>query len=143
MRRAAVLASLIGSAVLAGFAIAAVPFSRGLFRVPRTPYDASESAFIVPAWILLQRAGPLIPPAASVVVRAEPADPNVDTYLHRCGVALLPGRKLVPAALWGVPTPLQTRLDADYEIVVGAPAPSPGHRLILSTPEGSVWKRDR
>ena len=62
------LLSLAGSAVLAGFAVAALPFSRGIFRAPRTPFDASEAAFTVPAWILLERAEPLVPAAASVVV---------------------------------------------------------------------------
>jgi hypothetical protein len=141
--RRAVLLSLAGSAILAGFSVAALPFSRGLFRAPRTPYDASDAAFTVPAWILLERSDALVPPAASVVVRVEPADPNTDSYLHRFGVALLPGRKIVPAALWGVPTASEVLGEADYEIVVGVTASSPGRRLVLSTPEGSVWKRER
>ena len=142
MRRALLL-SLVGAAVLAGFSVAALPFSRGLFRAPRTPYDASDAGFTVPAWIVLERAQPLIPAGASVVVRAEPADATTDSYLHRFAVALLPGRKIVPAALWGVPTSAEVLGDADYEIVVGATTSSPGRRLVLSTPEGSVWRRDR
>jgi hypothetical protein len=141
--RRALLLSLAGSAILAAFSIAALPFSRGLFRAPRTPYDASDAQFTVPAWILLQRAEPLIPPGASVVVRVEPSDSNTDSYLHRFGVALLPGRRIVPAALWGVPTAPELLLVADCEIVVGATTSSTGRRLVLSTPEGSVWKRDR
>ena len=124
----------MGSAILAGFCIAALPFSRGLFRAPRTPYDVSDAQFTVPAWILLQRAEPLIPPDASVVVRVEPPDSNTDSYLHRLGVALVPGRKMVPAARWGVTTAPEVLLVADYEIVVGA---------TTSTPEGGVWRRDR
>ena len=142
MRRALFL-SLAGAAILAGFSVAALPFSRGLFRAPRTPYDASDAAFTVPAWIVLERAQPLIPVGASVVVRAEPADATTDSYLHRFAVALLPGRKIVPAALWGVPTSAEVLGDADYEVVVGATTSSPGRRLVLSTPEGSVWRRDR
>lgn len=143
MRRALLL-SLVGAAVLAGFSVAALPFSRGLFRAPRTPYDASDAAFTtVPAWIVLERAQPLIPAGASVVVRVEPADATTDSYLHRFAVALLPGRKIVPAALWGVPSPAEALGEADYEIVVGTTTSSPGRRLVLSTPEGSVWKRDR
>jgi len=141
--RRAVFLSLAGSAILAGFCIAALPFSRGLFRAPRTPYDVSNAQFTVPAWILLQRAESMIPPGASVVVRVEPADASTDSYLHRFGVALLPGRKMVPAALWGVPTAPEILGEADYEIVVGATTSSPGRRLILSTPEGGVWRRDR
>lgn len=142
MRRALLL-SLAGSAILAGFSIAALPFSRGLLRAPRTPYDASDAAFTAPAWILLTRAEPLIPPAASVVARVEPPDATTDMFLHRFAVALLPGRKIVPAALWSVPTAPEVLGDADYEVVVGATTSSPGRRLVISTPEGSVWKRER
>jgi hypothetical protein len=140
--RRALLLSVVGAAVLAGFAVAALPFSRGIFRAPRTPFDASEAAFTVPAWIVLERAQPLIPAAASVVVRVEPPDASTDTYFHRFAIALLPGRKIVPAALWGVPTAPEVLGEADYEIVVGPARSSPGRRLVLSTPEGSIWKRD-
>ena len=92
--RTPLLLSLAGSAVLAGFSVAALPFSRGLFRAPRTPYDASEATFTVPAWILLRRAAEVVPPEASVVVRTEPPDATNDSYLHRFAVALLPGRLL-------------------------------------------------
>jgi hypothetical protein len=141
--RTPLLLSLAGSAILAGFSIAALPFSRGLFHVPRTPYDASEAAFTVPAWILLQRASEVVPREASVVVRVEPPDATNDSYLHRFAVALLPGRKIVPAALWSVPTAPEVLREADYEIVVGKAPPSPAGQLVLSIPEGSVWKRER
>ena len=142
MRRPLLL-SLAGSAILAGFSVAALPFSRGLFHVPRTPYDASEATFTVPAWILLARADPLIPRGAAVVIRTEPPDPTNNSYLHRFGIALLPGRKIVPAALWGVPTSPDLLRDAEYEVVVGEmPSVRPG-RLLLKISEGSVWKRER
>jgi hypothetical protein len=141
--RTPLLLSLAGSAILAGFSIAALPFSRGLFHVPRTPYDASEATFTVPAWILLQRASEVVPREASVVVRVEPPDATNDSYLHRFAVALLPGRKIVPAALWSVPTAPEVLREADYEIVVGKAPPSPAGQLVLSIPEGSVWKRER
>jgi hypothetical protein len=141
--RRALLLSLAGSAILAAFSIAALPFSRGLFRAPRTPYDASEADFMVPPWVLLQRANALVPRGATVVVRAEPPNPTTDSYLHRIGVALLPGRRIVPAALWGVSTAPEVLREADYEIVVGKAPPSPAGRLLISTPEGGVWRRDR
>jgi len=140
--RASLLLSLAGSAILAGFSVAALPFSRGLFRAPRTPYDASEAASTAPAWILLRRAAEVVPRDASVVVRVEPPDATVDSYLHRFAIALLPGRKIVPAALWSVPTDPALR-EADYEVVVGKAPPSPAGRLVLAIPEGSVWKRER
>lgn len=142
MRRP-LLFSVAGSALLAAFSVAALPFSRGLFRAPRTPYDASEAAFMVPAWIVLQRAAEVVPRDASVVVRAEPPDATSDSYFHRFAVALLPGRKIVPAARWGVPTDPVLLWEVDYEIVVGKSPPTPTGRLVLSIPEGSVWKRGR
>lgn len=129
------LLPLVGAAILVAFSIAALPFSQGLFRAPRTPYGES------PVWILLQSAGPLIPRGARVLVRVEPPDPGYDSYLHRFGVGLLPGRTVVPAALWGVPTPSDVQREAEYEIVVGKrPQDLPG-RLLLETPEGTVWRR--
>jgi hypothetical protein len=137
------LLPLAGAFVLAAFSVAALPFSRGLFRVPRTPYDASEADFMAPAWILLARAEPLIPRNASVVVRTEPPDTTIDSYFHRFGVALLPGRRIVPAAVWGVASSPDLLRDAEFEVVVGrTPAPAPG-RLLLAAPEGTVWRRER
>jgi hypothetical protein len=137
------LLPLIGSAVLTAFSIAALPFSRGLFRVPRTPYDAGDAASVVPSFVLLQRADSLIPRGASVVVRTGSSDPTADTYLHRFAVALLPGRQIVPAARWGVPSEPQDLESAQYEVVVlGLPSPPRG-RLLLEIPEGTLWQRDR
>jgi hypothetical protein len=139
--RRSLLLPLAGSAILAAFSIAALPFSRGLFRVPRTPYDASGPSFTAPAWLLMQRADALVPRGASVVVRIEPPDPGTDSYLHRFAVALLPGRRIVPAALWGIPTEPAPVREADYEIVVGRLPPAPAGRLVLESPEGTIWKR--
>lgn len=137
------LLPLAGAAVLAAFSIAALPFSRGLSQAPRTPYDASPAASLtVPAWIVLQRAEALVPPGASVVVRIEPADASTDSYLHRFAIALLPGRRILPAALWGVPTDPAGLLAAEYVVVVGpVPSPPPPGFLLLKIPEGSVWRR--
>jgi hypothetical protein len=56
-------------------------------------------------------------------------------------VALLPGRKVLPAALWNNPTHLEDQ--AEFLIVAGGkPAPAPGS-LLLETPSGSVWQRGR
>lgn len=136
------LLPLAGSAVLAAFSVAALPFSRGLFRAPRTPYDASPSAYVtVPAWLVLERAASLVPRGAPVVVRTEPADAATDSYLHRFAVALLPGRRILPAALWGVATDPAGLVEADYEVIVGKRPPSPPGSLLLELPEGTVWKR--
>ena len=136
MRRAAFLA-LAGSAILAGFSVAALPFSRGLFRAPRTPYGENAD------WVLLQSAGPLLPPGSGVLIRTEPPDHVKDFYLHRFGVALLPGRRVVPASLWGVPTPADLQQEAAYEIVLGKRPQTPPGTLLLEIPEGTVWRRTR
>jgi len=135
--RRATLAALAGSVILAGLSVATLPFSHGLFLAQRSPYGER------PGWILLQRAGPLLPDGSSVLVRTEPPDPANDFYLHHYGVALLPGRRIVPAALWGVPTSADLQREAGYEVVVGErPEPPPG-RLLLEMPEGTVWRRER
>jgi hypothetical protein len=65
-----------------------------------------------------------------------------DTYLHRFAVALLPGRRIVPAARWGVPSPAEDTRTAQYEIVVGRrPSAAPDRRLLLEIPEGTLWRR--
>ena len=137
------LLSLVGSAVLTAFSIAALPFSRGLFRVGQTPLDEGKPDFMIPAWVLLRQADEVVPRGASVIVRSEPPDASRDSYLHRFGVALLPARIILPAALWGVPTAPDVTRDAEYEVVVGrAPPHAPG-RLLLEIPEGTVWRRER
>ena len=95
----------------------------------------------VPAWLVLERAASLVPRGAPVVVRTEPADPATDFYLHRFAVALLPGRRILPAALWGVATDPAGLVEADYEVIVGKRPPSPPGSLLLELPEGTVWKR--
>ena len=133
---------LAGSVILAAFAVAALPFSDGLFRTPRTPYDASESRFITaPAFIVLERAEPVIPKGAKVVVRSEPSDPTNDSYLHRFGVALLPGRLIVPAATWGIPSEPALIQEADWEVIVGKRPESAAGSLVLEIPEGTIWRR--
>lgn len=141
MRRS--LLPLAGATILTAFSIAALPFSRGLFHAPRTPFGDVPRDFTVPAWILLARADSLIPRGAPVLVRLEPADPVNDSYLHRFGVGLLPGRRIVPAALWGVPTPADLQREAEFEVVVGTKPQAPPGRLLLESPEGTVWRRER
>jgi hypothetical protein len=139
----AIFLPLIGSAILTAFSIGALPFSRGLFRVAQTPYDASDATGAPGVWTLLAHADLLIPRGASVLIRTEPPDPTNDSYLHRFGIALLPGRKIVPAALWGVPTSPDIVREAEYEVVVGRPPTVRPGRLLLQISEGSVWRRER
>jgi hypothetical protein len=88
---------------------------------------------------LFQAAAAVIPRAASVATLSQPRDARLETALHREAVALLPERRVVPAALWDVPTGRER--EADFLIVVGAiPSPAPGI-LLLEMPRGSVWRR--
>ena len=132
----------MGSALLAALALWHVPWRQGLER-PATLYDHSSAAALAPAYALLTAAALGIPPGASVTVRAEPPDAELEMWYHRFAVALLPGRRAIPSALYGTFFSPEVWKDAEYLVVVGPkPSPAPG-RLLFETPEGSVWLRDR
>lgn len=159
LRRLAASPSLKGECPGEGFRPARPPpprrvrasrrvLDRGSTLLPRPlpgaadPYDASPAAFITVPWIVLQSAEALVPPGAFVVVRSEPVDAASDSDLHRFAVALLPGRRILPAARWGVPTDPAELFDAEYIVVVGPiPQPPPPGVLLLQIPEGSVWRK--
>ncbi len=133
---------LLGSALLAALALWHVPWKQGFVR-PRTLYDQSSARAVAPAYALLTAAALGIPQGASVVVRAEPPDAAMETWYQRFAVALLPGRRTLPSALYGGFTAPELWRDAEYLVVVGPkPSPAPG-RLLFETPDGSVWLRDR
>jgi len=133
------ISALTGAAVLLLATLARLPSPRALFLPPQTPFDRSNPRF-VPAFVLLTEARTLVPAGASVAVTTEPVDPGLDTDTHHLGVALLPGRSVIPAALAGISRPDLVR-QADYIVVVGrTPATPPGDRL-LAHPEGTIWRR--
>lgn len=137
-----VLLPLAGSALLAALALWHVPWRQGLDR-PRTLYDNSNARAVAPAYALLTAAARGIPRGAAVVVRAEPPDARLETWYHRFAVALLPGRRALPSAFYETFLPPDVWKQAEYLVVVGPrPRPEPG-RLLLETPEGTVWLRDR
>ncbi|MGH9399828.1 MAG: hypothetical protein ACRD00_05635 [Thermoanaerobaculia bacterium] len=116
-----------------------MPSPLALLHPPQTPYDRSRPRF-VPGFVLLTEARAVVPAGASVTVTSEPPDPALDADLHHLAAALLPGRRLVPAALFGATRPDLARL-ADYVVVVGGtPAKPPGDRLLIRK-DGSVWRR--
>jgi hypothetical protein len=136
------LLPLFGSALLAALALWHVPWKQGLVR-PRSLYDQSGARAVAPAYTLLTAAALGIPQGASVVVRAEPPDAAMETWYQRFAVALLPGRRVLPSALYGGFTAPELWRDAEYLVVVGPrPGPEPG-QLLLETPDGSVWLRSR
>jgi hypothetical protein len=133
--------ALAGAALLlaATLTLPSMPSAFALLHPPQTPYDRSYAPFLR-AFVLLMEARDVVPVGACVTVRSEPSDPVLDQDLHHLAVALLPGRRIVPSAIFGTPRPDLARL-ADYVVVVGAaPTESPGDRL-LTRKDGSVWRR--
>ena len=136
------VAPLVGAAALVAFAAASLPWKAGVLARPRTPFDRSAANSVAPGFALLREAEAVIPRGAVVVARTEPRDPGQETYFHRFALALLPGREVLPAAYYGMPTPPEVWSRAEYVVVVGRrPASEPG-RLLLETPDGTVWKRN-
>lgn len=98
---------------------------------------------VAPGYALLVAAERVIPAGASVVVKTEPPDAVQETWYHRIAVALLPGRRPQPAALYGQPVSADLWGDAEYLVLVGPrPATPPGQR-VLETAEGTVWRRPK
>ena len=131
---------LVGAAVLAGFALASLPWKENLFRRPRTPFDRSASKAVASGYALVAAANPLIPAGATVVVKTEPRDPGAETYYHRFADSLLPGRRALPASFYGQFAPPAVYERAEYVIIIGARPAAPAGRLLLETPEGTVWR---
>ena len=130
-----------GAALLTALAIARLPPLPDLVHAPSTPFDRSAMPASAVSYRLFQAAAVVVPAGASVVALSQPRDAIRETALHREAVALLPGRKVVPAALWGAPTGRES--EADFAIVAGGiPSPPPG-RLLLEMPGGGVWRRVR
>jgi hypothetical protein len=137
-----ILAPLLGAAVLAGFSIASLPWRENLFRRPPTPFERSAAKSVAPLYALLTAASCAIPDGASVVARTEPPDAVQETYFHRFAISLLPGRRVLPSAFYGVFVYPEVWKEAQYLVVVGPrPVPPPG-TLVLETPEGTVWRRN-
>lgn len=131
--------TLLGAALLAAVAWRGLPYGAGL-AAPPTPFTRASTSFLAPAYTLLLAAGPVVPAGASAVVLAEPRDAGLESHLFRVGLALLPGRDVRPAAVLDTFTPSAAWDAAEYRIVVGKrPSPAEG-TLVLSTPEGTVWR---
>ena len=129
-----------GAALLTALAIVRLPRFPDLVHAPSTPFDRSapDTAAV---FRLFQMAAAVIPPGGSVAALWQPRHPVRETELHRQAVALLPGRRVIPAALWDVPTGREG--EAEFFVVAGPrPSPAPG-TLLAETPQGSVWRRVR
>jgi hypothetical protein len=131
---------LAGAAVLAGLALASLPWNGDLFRRPRTLFDRSAARAVAPGYALVAASIHRIPAGAAVVVRTEPRDPVAETYYHRFADALLPGRRAIPAAVYGQFSPPELARGAEYVLIVGPRPPEGPGELVLAIPEGTVWR---
>jgi hypothetical protein len=128
-----------GAAILTVLAITRLPPLPDLLHAPSTPFDHSAPPAAVRQYRLFVEAAAVVPAGASVSAICAPRSPACETSLHREAFALLPGRKVLAAAVWDTPTHSEDQ--ADFLIVAGPkPATSPGN-LLLETPAGSVWRR--
>ncbi len=119
----------------------ALPWRTGSLT-PATPFERTPARALAPGYLLLGRAASSIPSGASFVVRTEPPDPALETWYQRFGVALLPGRRALPAATPRGFLPPESWRGADYLVVVGPDPAAPSGTLVLRTAEGTVWRRD-
>jgi hypothetical protein len=134
--------ALISAGVLAALALARLPRPADWLHAPQTPFDRSEAWPGKTSYLLLLKAASVVPARATVAVRGEPADPVADTFLFRYAVALLPGRRVLPAAIHEMPTPELER-QAEYLVLVGPRPGTPPGRLLTETAEGTIWRRSR
>jgi len=133
-------APLLGAVLLCALALWSLPWKEGVGR-PRTPLDRSTSRALRPGYVLLTEAVGVLPVKASVVVRTEPPDAMLETWYHRLAVALLPGRRILPAAWLGRFTAPEIWSEAEYLVVVGPKPRGAAGELVLETPSGTVWRR--
>ncbi len=137
---ASVLAPLLGAAVLTAQVLWALPWRSGSLK-PATPFERTPARSLAPGYLLLRRAASSIPNGASFVVQTNPPDATLETWYHRFGVALLPGRRALPAATFRGFLPPASWSGADYLVVVGPEPGAPAGVLVLRSAEGTVWRR--
>lgn len=131
--------ALAGATLLLAASLARLPSPLAVLELPPTPFHRS-SKHLEPAFVLLTYAREVIPRGSLVTVTSEPANPVLDIHTHHMAVALLPGRTVLPAALWGGPRP-DLAAAADYVVIVGARPQTFAGDLLLERREGTVWRR--
>ena len=127
-----------GAAVLLVISILRLPPFPDIVRAPATPFDRTNPRMALDCRLLLE-AATRIPEGASVSVVSAPRDFARETQLHREAVALLPGRKVIPAAVWDTPTYADEQ--AEFLIVAGPHHAHERGTALFETPLGSVWRR--
>ena len=142
-RRAQTAAALLGTALIVGWGAARLPKRTSYLALSDTPIDYSGNNDSVPTFRLLRAAAEVVPRGASVFVGTSARDPQRETYLHRFAVALLPGRRVLPAALEGAAVVPSLESQAQYVLLLGPRPAAPRGTLLLETGDGTVWRRER
>jgi hypothetical protein len=132
---------LTGASALTALSLSRLPPMPDILHAPSTPFDRSAAAAAAADYRLFWEAAAWIPRGVSVTPVCEPRDPARETTLHREAVGLLPGRKILPAAVWDSPTHLEEQ--ADFLIVFGPRRSPPPGILVFETAKGSIWRRAR
>lgn len=134
MRRAVV--PLAGAGLLVAVAALRLPPPGALLRPSATPFDRSKDPGAGPTLVLLTAVAPLVPPGASVAVRASSGSAEETAYCTLLAASLLPGRDVQAAE-----APVEAG-KPEYVIVVGANAARQDFgRLLFESPQGAVWRR--
>ncbi|HYV42554.1 MAG TPA: hypothetical protein VEO02_12250 [Thermoanaerobaculia bacterium] len=132
---------LAGASALTALSLSRLPSLADILRPPSTPFDRSLAAAAAADYRLFWEAAAWIPRGVSVAPISGPRDPVRETTLHREAVGLLPGRKILPAAVWNQPTHLEGQ--ADFLIAFGPRSSPPPGILVFESKQGSVWRRVR
>ncbi len=132
---------LTGAAALTALSLSRLPPVPDILHAPSTPFDRSAAAAAAPDYRFFREAAARIPRGVSVAPVCEPRDPERETTLHREAIGLLPGRKILPAAVWDLPTHLEEQ--ADFLIVFGPRRSPPPGILVFENAKGSIWRRAR
>ena len=130
--------AVCGSLLLIAVLLTRLPWGRDEFRLPATPLDRTRSRFMAPGYLLLLESASRIPPGASVAV-VGPADALTHDLFWRFAVALLPDRRILPDSV-GADPEHATPAGADYLVLWGPASPTSHGTLLLSEPQGSVWR---
>jgi hypothetical protein len=132
---------LAGAAGLVIAALARLPSPAEIARPNTTPYDRSNvRTSTPPMFSFLIHAAPFVPLGSTATILGEPRNAEQESNLHEAGVALLPGRRVLPAAQWGAFSP-DYESQAEYVLILGPKPKVPPGRLVGVLETGSVWRR--
>jgi len=134
VKRAAV--ALAGAALLVAFAALRLVETRPRNLPESNPFRRTLSPFDGAAFALLERCSGSIPQGAAVAVEAPSRRPGDSAYCMLLARGLLPGRDVRVASPPGAPDGWMPQ----FLIMLGSRQPDVAGRLLLRTPEGTVWR---